>query len=142
LKNIIAIAAGAVEGLGLGSNSLAALVTRGLAEMGRLVLAMGGRSTTLAGLAGLGDLVLTCTGGLSRNRQVGIELAQGRFLADILSSTRMIAEGVETTRVALDLAARHNIEMPITQAVAGMLGGRSAITVLRELVERAARSEE
>lgn len=142
LKNIIAIAAGAVEGLGLGTNSLAALITRGLAEMGRLVVAMGGQPATLAGLAGLGDLVLTCTGGLSRNRRVGLELAQGRSLEEILASTRMVAEGVETTRVALDLAMQHGVEMPIAQAVAGMLAGRPALVVLRELVERAARSED
>lgn len=142
LKNIIAIAAGAVEGLGLGSNSMAALITRGLAEIGRLVVAMGGQPGTLAGLAGLGDLVLTCTGQLSRNRRVGVELAKGRALAEILSSTRMVAEGVDTTAVALTLAARYGVDMPITRGVAAMLEGRPALAVLRELVDRTPRSED
>lgn len=141
LKNVIAIAAGAVEGLHLGSNSTAALITRGLSEMGRLVVANGGLATTVSGLAGLGDLVLTCTGQLSRNRRVGIELARGRQLAEILSDTRMVAEGVETTRVALELAARTGVEMPIMQAVAAMLDGQPAIESLRQLISRAARSE-
>ena len=100
LKNIIAIGAGICDGLGLGSNTLAALITRGLAEITRLAVALGGRPKTLAGLAGLGDLVLTCNGNLSRNRRVGIELAKGRELADIVDSMTMIAEGVETTAAA------------------------------------------
>ncbi len=141
LKNVIAIAAGAVEGLHLGSNSTAALITRGLSEIGRLVVASGGLATTVSGLAGLGDLVLTCTGQLSRNRRVGIELTKGRPLAEILSDTRMVAEGVETTRVALELAAKAGIEMPIMQAVAAMLDGQPAIETLRQLIARAARSE-
>ena len=97
LKNVIAIAAGVVEGLGLGHNALAALITRGLAEITRLACAAGGRGETTAGLSGLGDLVLTCTGSLSRNRHVGIELARGRRLADILAGMKMVAEGVNTT---------------------------------------------
>ena len=141
LKNIIAIAAGAVEGLSLGSNSTAALITRGLAEITRLVLACGGRAETVAGLAGLGDLVLTCTGQLSRNRRVGIELAKGRTLSDILASTPMVAEGVATCSVALQLAATKGVELPITQAVQAMLDGIPASTVLGLLVARAARAE-
>jgi glycerol-3-phosphate dehydrogenase (NAD(P)+) len=141
LKNIIAIAAGAIEGLHLGSNSTAALITRGLAEISRLVVARGGKASTVSGLAGLGDLVLTCTGQLSRNRRVGIELAKGRNLKDILSDTKMVAEGVETTTVALELAKLHNVEMPITQAVQAMLDGQPAPEALRQLISRAPRSE-
>ena len=124
LKNIIAIAAGAVEGLGLGHNSMAALITRGLAEISRLACAAGGRRETLAGLSGLGDLVLTCTGDLSRNRHVGIELGRGRPLADILSGMRGVAEGVRTTGAALALGARHGIELPIAAEMAAVLEGR------------------
>src|SRR5207249_1007117 len=113
LKNIIAIAAGVVEGLGLGHNALAALITRGLAELTRLACAAGGRRETLAGLSGLGDLVLTCTGDLSRNRHVGLELARGRSLTDILAGMKMIAEGVRTTGAALALGDRHGVELPI-----------------------------
>jgi glycerol-3-phosphate dehydrogenase (NAD(P)+) len=141
LKNVIAIAAGAVEGLHLGSNSMAALITRGLAEIGRLVVACGGRPGTVAGLAGLGDLVLTCTGQLSRNRRVGVELAKGRGLAEILSDSRMVAEGVETTRVALELAELRGVEMPIAQAVARMLSGQPVVETLRELIARAPKAE-
>jgi glycerol-3-phosphate dehydrogenase (NAD(P)+) len=125
LKNIIAIAAGAVEGLGLGHNALAALITRGLAEISRLAVAVGGQRDTLAGLAGLGDLVLTCTGHLSRNRHVGVELAHGRGLAEILASTKMVAEGVRTTRAALELGARHGVELPIAAQIAAVLEGRT-----------------
>ena len=124
LKNVIAIAAGVTEGLGLGHNALAALITRGLAEMSRLALAEGGRRDTLAGLSGLGDLVLTCTGSLSRNRQVGIELGRGRPLAEILGSMRMVAEGVRTTQAALALGARHGIELPIAFQMQAVLDGR------------------
>jgi glycerol-3-phosphate dehydrogenase (NAD(P)+) len=124
MKNIIAIAAGAVEGLGLGHNSMAALMTRGLAEISRLACAEGGRRETLAGLSGLGDLVLTCTGELSRNRHVGVELGRGRSLEDILTGMRMVAEGVRTTGAALALGARHGIELPITAEMAAVLGGR------------------
>ena len=125
LKNIIAIAAGVVEGLGLGHNALAALMTRGLAELSRLAVAEGAQRETLAGLAGLGDLVLTCTGDLSRNRHVGIELARGRTLKDILASTRMVAEGVRTTEAALALGAKHDIELPIAQEMSDVLAGRT-----------------
>jgi glycerol-3-phosphate dehydrogenase (NAD(P)+) len=114
LKNVVAIGAGICDGLGLGNNTLAALITRGLAEIGRLAVALGGDPRTLSGLAGLGDLVLTCTGSLSRNRRVGVELARGRRLAEIVASTKMIAEGVETTYAAVELARRHDVEMPIT----------------------------
>ena len=132
MKNIIAIAAGVVEGLGLGHNSMAALITRGLAEISRLAGAEGGRRDTLAGLSGLGDLVLTCTGDLSRNRHVGIELGRGRPLDDILSGMRMVAEGVRTTGAALALGARHGIELPIAEEMAAVLEGRRAP---REAVE-------
>lgn len=141
LKNVIAIAAGAVEGLHLGSNSTAALITRGLAEIGRLVVACGGKAETVAGLAGLGDLVLTCTGQLSRNRRVGVELAKGRGIAEVLGDTRMVAEGVATTGVALELARLRGVEMPIAQAVGAMLEGRAVMEVLRGLIARAPRAE-
>ncbi|WP_031500416.1 NAD(P)H-dependent glycerol-3-phosphate dehydrogenase [Bryobacter aggregatus] len=141
LKNVMAIAAGAAEGLQLGSNSMAALITRALAEMSRLVQALGGRAETVSGLAGLGDLVLTCHGQLSRNRRVGVELARGQSLAAILASTPMVAEGVETTATALALAARHGIEMPIAEAVAAMLAGRPAAEVLRQLMGRTPKAE-
>jgi len=137
LKNIIAIAAGVVEGLGLGHNALAALITRGLAELSRLAVAAGGQRETLAGLAGLGDLVLTCTGDLSRNRKVGIELAHGHSLQAILSSTRMVAEGVRTTEAALALSARHHIEMPIAREMSDVLAGRTdPQTAIRTLMGR------
>lgn len=132
LKNVIAIAAGAVEGLGLGANALAALVTRGLAEISRLATAEGGRRETLAGLAGLGDLVLTCTGDLSRNRRVGIELGRGRALEQILADMGMVAEGVRTTGAALALGARHGIELPIASQMSAVLEGRASP---REAVE-------
>jgi glycerol-3-phosphate dehydrogenase (NAD(P)+) len=124
LKNIIAIAAGVVEGLGLGHNALAALITRGLAEITRLAVACGAQRDTLAGLAGLGDLVLTCTGRLSRNRHVGMELAHGRHLDEILASTKMVAEGVRTTRAALALGAERSVELPIAAQMADVLEGR------------------
>jgi glycerol-3-phosphate dehydrogenase (NAD(P)+) len=142
LKNIIAIAAGAVEGLGLGHNALAALLTRGLAEISRLAVALGGQRDTLAGLAGLGDLVLTCTGHLSRNRHVGVELAHGRTLPEILASTKMIAEGVRTTRAALELGAKHHIELPIAAQIADVLEGRrDPKTAVCELMGRRQRAE-
>lgn len=142
LKNIIAIGAGICAGLGLGSNTIAALITRGLAEITRLAVAMGGRPMTLSGLAGLGDLVLTCNGALSRNRTVGIELAKGRGLADIVNSMTMIAEGVETTAVACDLARKCNVSMPITEQMDAILQGRtSPREAIRELMERELKSE-
>jgi glycerol-3-phosphate dehydrogenase (NAD(P)+) len=124
LKNIIAIAAGVVEGLGLGHNAMAGLITRGLAEISRLAHALGGRRETLAGLSGLGDLVLTCTGSLSRNRQFGIELGRGRSPREILGSMTMVAEGVKTTGAALALGARHGVELPIASQMAEVLEGR------------------
>ena len=142
LKNVIAIAAGAVEGLGLGHNAMAALITRGLVEISRLACAEGGRRDTLAGLSGLGDLVLTCTGDLSRNRRVGIELGRGRSLDDVLSGLHMIAEGVRTTGAALELGARHGIELPITAHMAAVLDGRcSPRDAVESLMGRPQRAE-
>ncbi len=142
LKNVIAIAAGVCQGLGLGNNSLAALITRGLAEITRLAVAMGGQDKTLSGLAGLGDLVLTCTGELSRNRSVGVELAKGRKLAEIVSSMIMIAEGVETTAAAVDLARKFNVDLPITEQMDSILKGlRSPRDAIRELMERSLKNE-
>ncbi len=132
LKNVIAIAAGVVEGLGLGHNSLAALVTRGLAEISRLACALGGHRETLAGLSGLGDLILTCTGSLSRNRQVGIRLGQGDDPQRILASMTMVAEGVRTTDAALALGGRHGVELPITAQMAEVLAGRKTARVAVE----------
>ncbi len=142
LKNVIAVGAGICSGLGLGNNTMAALITRGLAEITRLAVAMGGKSATLAGLAGLGDLVLTCTGDLSRNRQLGIELARGRQLQEVLGSTRMVAEGVQTTYAAAELAAKYAIEMPITEQMYQVLRmGKNPRDALRELMERALKRE-
>jgi glycerol-3-phosphate dehydrogenase (NAD(P)+) len=124
LKNIIAIAAGVTESMDLGHNAMSALITRGLAEISRLACAMGGRRESLAGLSGLGDLVLTCTGKLSRNRHVGIELGRGRQLEDILAGMRMVAEGVRTTTAALALGRRHGVELPIASQMAEVLDGR------------------
>jgi glycerol-3-phosphate dehydrogenase (NAD(P)+) len=142
MKNIIAIAAGVVEGLGLGHNALAALITRGLAELSRLACAAGGRRDTLAGLSGLGDLVLTCTGDLSRNRRVGLELAKGRSLPEILAATRMVAEGVRTTGAALALGQRYDIELPITVQMAEVLAGRADVrSAINALMVRPQRAE-
>jgi len=142
LKNTIAIGAGICQGLGLGNNSIAALITRGLAEITRLAVALGGRPRTLSGLAGLGDLVLTCTGELSRNRSVGIELAKGRKLAEIVSAMAMIAEGIETTTAAVDLARKFNVDMPITGQMDSILrGGRSPREAIRELMDRTLKTE-
>jgi glycerol-3-phosphate dehydrogenase (NAD(P)+) len=142
LKNVIAIAAGVAEGLGLGHNALAGLITRGLAEITRLACAVGAHRETLAGLTGLGDLVLTCTGSLSRNRHVGIELARGRPLQDVLSGMKMVAEGVRTTGAALALGARHGIELPIAAQVNELLAGRKdARTAVYDLMLRPQRAE-
>ena len=142
MKNVIALAAGVAEGLGLGHNAQAGLITRGLAEITRLACAEGAQRDTLAGLAGLGDLVLTCTGTLSRNRHVGIELAHGRSLSHVLSGMKMVAEGVRTTEAALALGARHGIELPIAAQVAELLSGRKdARTALLELMLRPQRAE-
>lgn len=143
LKNIIAIAAGVCDGLGLGHNSIAALITRGLAEMARLVAACGGRLDTMAGLAGLGDLVLTCTGDLSRNRSVGVELGKGRKLPDIIAGMHgAVAEGIFTTKAAVGLARKRNIEMPITEQMFAILEqGKAPQQAIEELMTRAAKSE-
>jgi glycerol-3-phosphate dehydrogenase (NAD(P)+) len=142
LKNVIAIGAGVCQGLGLGNNTAAALITRGLAEITRLAIAMGGQPHTLAGLAGLGDLVLTCNGALSRNRGVGIELAKGRKLDEIVNSMKMVAEGVQTTYAAMDLARRHNVEMPITAQMHAILkDGQPPRDAIRELMERKLKGE-
>ncbi len=143
LKNIIAIAAGVCDGLGLGHNTVAALITRGLAEITRLVMACGGRRETMLGLAGMGDLVLTCTGGLSRNRTVGVELGRGRRLNDIIAGMHgMVAEGVLTTNAAVDLARKHGVEMPITAQMRQILhDGKPARDAIRELMTRPATSE-
>jgi glycerol-3-phosphate dehydrogenase (NAD(P)+) len=137
LKNVIAIAAGVVEGLGVGHNALAALITRGLAELSRLAVAAGAQPNTLAGLAGLGDLVLTCTGDLSRNRSVGISLARGESLKDILARTKMVAEGVRTTDAALALSVKHGVDLPIASEMSDVLAGRTdPQTAVRNLMGR------
>jgi glycerol-3-phosphate dehydrogenase (NAD(P)+) len=143
LKNIIAIAAGVCDGLGLGHNSVAALITRGLAEMTRLVVACGGRAETMAGLAGLGDLVLTCTGGLSRNRSVGVELGRGKRLPEIIQGMHgMVAEGVFTTTAAVGLARASRVEMPITEQMHAILHeGKSPKEAIQELMARTGKSE-
>ncbi len=142
VKNVIAIAAGVCEGLGFGHNTIAALITRGLAEMTRLAVAMGGRRETLAGLAGMGDLVLTCTGGLSRNRTVGVELGKGRKLQEIIGSMRMVAEGVSTTAATVQLARKQNVEMPITEQMHAVLyEARAPRDAIRELMERRLKHE-
>lgn len=142
VKNVIAIGAGVCHGLGLGANALAALITRGLAEIGRLAAAAGGQPKTMAGLAGLGDLVLTCNGELSRNRTVGLELAKGRKLPEIISSMRMVAEGVDTTRATVDLAHKLRVEMPIAEQMHAMLNeGRSPEDAIRRLMERDLKGE-
>src|ERR1700722_1011603 len=142
MKNVMAIAAGACQGLGLGSNAVAALITRGLAEMTRLVVALGARAETLSGLAGLGDLVLTCTGSLSRNRQLGIELGKGRALVEIVASTRMVAEGVGTAGALLALASEHQIELPITAQVNAILHhGKSPRDAMEEIMGRPQKRE-
>ncbi|MHB8301915.1 MAG: NAD(P)H-dependent glycerol-3-phosphate dehydrogenase [Acidobacteriaceae bacterium] len=143
LKNVIAIAAGAIHGLGLGHNTLAALITRGIAEITRLAVACGGQRETLAGLSGLGDLVLTCTGTLSRNRHVGMELGRGRGLQETLDNMQgKVAEGVRTTHAALGLARRYEVEMPIAEQVAAVLHEQiSARDAMRELMSRPGRDE-
>jgi glycerol-3-phosphate dehydrogenase (NAD(P)+) len=142
LKNVIAIGAGVCAGLGLGSNSMAALITRGLAEITRLAVSLGGKPLTLSGLAGLGDLVLTCTGELSRNRTVGMELAKGRKLDEIVGSMKMVAEGVQTTYAAVDLAQRQGVEMPITSQMDAIFRhGKAPRDAIRDLMERSLKGE-
>jgi len=142
VKNVIAIAAGICTGLELGTNTVAALVTRGLAEMTRLAVALGGRRETLSGLAGVGDLILTATGELSRNRSVGVELGKGRDLKEILGSTRRVAEGVGSAAATLELARRTKVEMPITEQVHAVLtAGRVTRDAIRDLMERRLKQE-
>ncbi len=142
MKNVIAIAAGVCQGLGLGSNVLAALITRGLAEMTRLAVALGARPETLSGLAGLGDLVLTCTGALSRNRHVCCELGKGRALGEILSGTRMVAEGVGTAAALLALAREKGMELPITEQVDNVLHrGKAPRDAIRDIMDRPLKRE-
>lgn len=142
LKNVVAIAAGVCYGLGLGSNVQAALITRGLAEITRLAIAMGGKPQTLAGLAGLGDLVLTCGGDLSRNRKVGLELAKGRRIGEIVGSMQMVAEGVETCGAAVALGQKFNVDLPIIQQMHAVLHtSKSPREALRDLMERSLKEE-
>ncbi len=142
LKNVMAVATGIAEGLGLGFNARAALITRGLAEMTRLGLALGAEQSTFAGLAGLGDLVLTCTGSLSRNRTVGLELGKGRKLEDILGETETVAEGVVTAQSARELAVRAGVEMPIVDTVNRVLfEGQPPRSAIGALMTRELRSE-
>ena len=141
-KNVLAIAAGILQGLELGDSSLAAVITRGLAELGRLGVSMGGDRLTIAGLAGVGDLVATCTSKLSRNRMVGEQLGRGRPIDDILAEMRMVAEGVKTARPLLDLAVSHGVEMPIGEQVASVLeGATSPSAAIRALMMRSAKPE-
>jgi glycerol-3-phosphate dehydrogenase (NAD(P)+) len=141
-KNVLAIAAGMIQGLGFGDSSLAALITRGLAELGRFVLSMGGDPMTMAGLAGVGDLVATCTSRLSRNRMVGELLGQGRSLDDVLGDMRMVAEGVKSARPLLELSALQHVEMPIAQQVADVLEGTcSPAETIPALMLRSAKPE-
>lgn len=143
LKNVIALAAGVTAGLGYGHNTMAALITRGLAEITRLGLAMGARSSTFYGLAGLGDLVLTCTGSLSRNRTVGHRLGRGEKLDDILSEMTAVAEGVETAKAVHELAHRHGVEMPISEQVHAIVHeGKSAADAVRDLMSRDPKPED
>ena len=142
LKNIVAIAAGVINGLGLGHNVTAALITRGLAEMTRLACACGAARETLAGLAGMGDLVLTCTGDLSRNRAVGIELGKGRKLPEIVGSMRTVAEGIKTTSATVLLAAERGVEMPITSQMHRVLEGEvRPMDAISELMGRTLKDE-
>ncbi|CCH48949.1 NAD(P)H-dependent glycerol-3-phosphate dehydrogenase [Pseudodesulfovibrio piezophilus] len=137
VKNVIAIAAGIADGLGFGHDARAALITRGLAEMSRLGIAMGGQQRTFMGLSGMGDLVLTCTGDLSRNRQVGLQLGQGRTLDDIISEMKAVAEGVKTTRSLYDLSKKLKVELPITEQVYSILyDDKDATLAVRDLLSR------
>ena len=143
LKNVIALSSGVIHGLGLGANTSAALITRGIAEITRLAVACGGRRQTLAGLSGVGDLVLTCTGNLSRNRSVGIELGKGRKLPDVLAGMNgKVAEGIFSTKAALGLAARYEVEMPIAEQMDAVLHrGKSPRDAIRDLMARPGRDE-
>ena len=142
LKNVVAIAAGTLEGMGFGYNTIAALLTRGLAEITRLGIAMGGRPATFSGLAGMGDLILTCTGGLSRNRTLGVRLGSGETLEDIMQGAKTVAEGVKTAKAAHDLAKKYKVDMPIVEEVYQLLyEGKSPKQALRELMTRGLKAE-
>ncbi|HNB72395.1 MAG TPA: NAD(P)H-dependent glycerol-3-phosphate dehydrogenase [Acidobacteriota bacterium] len=142
VKNVIAIAAGAVTGMGFGHNTLVAVITRGLAEITRLAIAQGGRVETLSGLAGVGDLFLTCTGGLSRNRHVGFELGQGRALSDILGEMNSVAEGVKTAKAVYELSQLNNVDMPITRGVyQALYENRKATDALADILGRPLKRE-
>ena len=142
VKNVIAIASGMAEGMGFGDNTRATLITRGLAEMTRLGLAMGGDAMTFSGLAGIGDLIATCSSRQSRNNTVGLQLGQGRTIEDVLASTNMVAEGVKSSPSVLDLAHRYGVEMPITEQVVGVCHhGRTAADALGALMQRSRKSE-
>jgi glycerol-3-phosphate dehydrogenase (NAD(P)+) len=142
LKNVVAIAAGVLEGMGYGYNTMAALLTRGLAEMARLGVAMGASSQTFSGLAGMGDLVLTCTGGLSRNRTLGTRLGKGEKLSEILSNTKTVAEGVKTAKAARELAKKYNVDMPIVDEVYNILyEGKDPKRAVKDLMKRELKEE-
>lgn len=142
LKNVIAIATGMGDGLGVGDNTRSAVITRGLAELTRLGVAMGGEPATFAGLAGMGDLIATCTSRQSRNRHVGEELGKGRSLDEIIADMNQVAEGVKTTRVVMELGAKHGVELPISHEVNGVLyEGRTAMDAYRGLTRRAPSAE-
>ncbi|MFQ5417044.1 MAG: NAD(P)H-dependent glycerol-3-phosphate dehydrogenase, partial [Myxococcota bacterium] len=142
LKNVIAIACGMGDGMGVGENTRAAVLTRGLAELTRLGVAMGGEARTLAGLAGMGDLVATCSSPQSRNRYVGEQLGRGKKIAEIISEMHMVAEGVKTSRVVMELASRHAVEMPIAREVYGALHeGRTPRQAYRGLIRQRPGSE-
>jgi glycerol-3-phosphate dehydrogenase (NAD(P)+) len=143
LKNVIALAAGILEGLGLGHNTRAALITRGLAEITRLGMALGADPRTFAGLAGMGDLMLTATGSLSRNRTLGVELGQGKKLADVLAERATVAEGVNTARAAVALGRRHGVELPVAEQVTEVLfEGKAPRDAVTDLMERALKAEQ
>ncbi len=142
LKNVIAIAAGISHGLGYGDNTKAALITRGLAELARLGVALGGEPLTFSGLAGMGDLVATCTSEKSRNRRVGVELGRGRKLDDIVAETKMVAEGVKSTGAVLELATEHGVDMPIASMVGAVLyEGATPADLVPALMVREAKAE-
>jgi glycerol-3-phosphate dehydrogenase (NAD(P)+) len=142
LKNVVAIAAGMADGLGTGDNTRAAVITRGLAELSRLGLAMGGRLMTFAGLAGMGDLIATCSSPQSRNRYVGEQLGKGRTIDEVVSEMKMVAEGIKTSSVVMELAEQYDVEMPIAREIHGVVhGGRTATDAYRGLLRRDHRSE-
>jgi glycerol-3-phosphate dehydrogenase (NAD(P)+) len=143
LKNVIALAAGILDGMGLGHTPRAALITRGLAETARLGVALGAEAATFAGLAGMGDLILTATGHLSRNRSLGVELGKGRSLAEVLAERRTVAEGVHTARAAVELGRRTGVELPIATEVSQILfGGKSPRRAIADLMERELKAEQ